>query len=149
MDKLPAEPALVVPDTSVIIKWYRQSEVLADQALALRHGYLDGQIALVVPSLLAYELANVLRFKSDLATEDVQAAVESLYDIGLEWILPSSAVVCRAVEIARSCGTTVYDATFVALAESLDATFVTADRRLVLQLPGRARVRFLSDMQDA
>ena len=35
----------VVLDTSVVIKWFRQGEVLAGQALQLRDDYLDGRIA--------------------------------------------------------------------------------------------------------
>jgi len=142
-----AQPALVILDTSVIIKWYRQGELLADRALALRDAFLDGRVMLTVPSLVAYELSNVLRFKRDLATEDVQAAVESLYRMGLEWIPPSSAAICRAVELARACETTVYDATFAALGETLNATFVTADGRLARQLAGSPYVRFLGDVQ--
>ena len=34
--------AHVVPDTSVIIKWFRQGEILGGQALALRAAYLEG-----------------------------------------------------------------------------------------------------------
>ena len=86
MNEIPAESAVLILDTSVVIKWYRQGEGLADRALALRDAYLDGQIAIVVPSLLAYELSNVLCFKQDLTTEDVKAAIESLYDMGLDWI---------------------------------------------------------------
>ena len=142
------QASVVVLDTSVIIKWFRQGEVLADRALALRDVYLEGQVVLAVPSLVAYELSNVLRFKRDLATEDVQAAVESLYEMGLEWIPPSSATICRAVELARLCETTVYDATFAALGETLNATFVTADGRLVRQFAGLPHVRFLGDVQD-
>ena len=74
---------VVVPDTSVVIKWFRQGEILADLALALRQDYLSGAVAAVVPSLLAYELANVLRYKSDLTTEQVREAVRSLFDVGL------------------------------------------------------------------
>jgi predicted nucleic acid-binding protein len=144
-----ADSVVLVLDTSVVIKWYRQGEILADQALALRDAYLDGQIALAVPSLLAYELANVLRFKQDMTLEDVQAAVESLYGIGLEWLMPSNTMIRRAVEIARTYETTVYDATFVALAEGLNGTFVTADQRLVRALPTSAPVRFLGDVQDS
>jgi predicted nucleic acid-binding protein len=146
-DALPVGPPALVLDTSVVIKWVRQGEVLAEQALALRDAYLDGRFALVVPSLLAYELANILRFKEDLTTESVQGAIESLYDMGLEWIPPSSATISRAVEIARAYETTVYDATFVALAELLGATLVTADERLTRQLPASAPVRFLGEMQ--
>ncbi|MBC7250309.1 MAG: type II toxin-antitoxin system VapC family toxin [Anaerolineae bacterium] len=139
----------VVLDTSVVIKWFRQGEVLADRALALREAYLDGQIVVSVPSLLAYELTNVLRYKEDLTTGQIQDAVQSLFDMGLEWVLPSSAVLRRAVEIACAYETTVYDAAFAALAESLNATFVTADERLVRRLEALAFVRFLGEGNGA
>jgi len=138
----------VVLDTSVVIKWFRQGEVLAGQALALRDAYLDGHIMVSVPSLLAYELANVLRYKSDLTTGQVQEAVQSLFDMGLEWILPSSTVMRRAVEMARAYETTVYDAAFTALAELLNATFITADERLVHNLEALPFVRFMGEMED-
>jgi predicted nucleic acid-binding protein len=138
----------VVLDTSVIIKWFRHGEVLAEPALALRDAYLDGQIEVTLPSLLAYELANVLHYKADLTTEQVQTAVGSLFDMGLGWILPLSAVIERAVEIARTYETTVYDATFAALAESLGATFVTADEHLVRRLEALSFVRFLGQAAD-
>ena len=138
----------VVLDTSVVIKWFRQGEVLAGQALALRDAYLDGQIVVSVPSLLAYELTNVLRYKGDLTTDRLQDAVQSLFDMGLEWVLPSSAVMRRAVEMARAYETTVYDATFAALAESLNAAFVTADERLVRRMEALPFVRFLGEGVD-
>jgi len=138
----------VVLDTSVIIKWFRQGEVLADRALRLRDAYLDGQIVIVVPSLAAYELANVLRYKGDLSTDQVQAAVVSLFDAGLEWVAPSSAMICRAVEMARSYETTVYDAAFAALAETLGATFITADERLARCLEPLSAARFLGELKD-
>lgn len=138
----------VVLDTSVVIKWFRQGEVLAGQALALRDAYLDGQIVVSVPSLLAYELANVLRYKGDLTTDRLQDAVQSLFDMGLEWVLPSSTVMRRAVEMARAYETTVCDATFAALAESLNAAFVTADERLVRRMEALPFVRFLGEGVD-
>jgi predicted nucleic acid-binding protein len=138
----------VVLDTSVVIKWFRQGEMLAGPSLALRDAYLDGQIAVSAPSLLAYELANVLRYKDDLTPDQVQEAVQSLFDMGLELIPPLSSVMRRAVEIAHACDTTVYDATFAALAESLNATFITADEKLVRKLGALPGVRFLGDIDS-
>lgn len=135
--------ALVVLDTSVIIKWFRQDEVLAPAALALREAYLDGHISIAIPSLLAYELANALRYKDDLTVEQVQGAIQSLFDMELNWVWPSDRLMRRAVVIARGSETTVYDTAFVALAESLDAQFITADERLVLRLHTFPFVRFL------
>ena len=147
MSDLPPEHATVVLDTSVIVKWFRQGEALADRALAMRDAYLDGRIELSVPSLVPYELANVLRYKEDLTPEQVQAAVESLFGMGWQWVVPSSAVMRRAVEVARVYETTVYDAAFAALAESLNATFVTADEQLIRRLQGFSSVCFLGEME--
>jgi predicted nucleic acid-binding protein len=140
--------AHVVPDTSVVIKWFRQGEILAEQALALRSAYLDGHIQVSVPSLLGYELTNVLRYKDDLTTAQIEEAVQSLFDIGLEWAPPTSAMMRRAAVIARAAETTVYDATFAALAESLRATFVTADERLAHRLAAWPFVLFLGDVEN-
>ncbi|MCL7454785.1 MAG: type II toxin-antitoxin system VapC family toxin [Anaerolineae bacterium] len=139
----------VVPDSSVVIKWFRQGENLAEQALALRAGYLDGRIQLSVPTLLAYELTNVLRYKEDLTTVQVEEAVQSLYDMGLVWVVPSATMMRRAAVMARESEATVYDATFAALAESLQATFVTADERLVRRLAAWPFVCFLGDVSEA
>ena len=63
-----------------------------------------------------------MRYKTDLSTDRVQEAVQSLFDMGLEWVMPSKALMYNAVEIARRYDTTVYDSTFVALAESLNSS---------------------------
>jgi predicted nucleic acid-binding protein len=138
----------LVLDTSVIVKWFRQGEILAGQALALRSSYLDGLAPVTVPTLLAYELANVLHYKSDLTTAQVEDATQSLFDMGLEWVAPSARMMRRAVVIAREFETTVYDAVFASLAEAQRATFVTADRRLADRLKTLGCVRFLGQDGD-
>ena len=138
-------PDLVL-DTSIFLKWFRQGEVLAAAALALRDLYLDGRVTISVPSLMAYELANVLRYKSDFTTEQVEKAVESLFDMGLSWWPPDALLMRRAVAISRSHNTTVYDAAFVALAEVLPGGFITADERLAQRLQGFSYVHFLGDV---
>jgi predicted nucleic acid-binding protein len=148
MAVVPSTYAHLVLDTSVILKWFRQGEVLATATLALRDLYLTGQVTISVPSLLAYELANVLRYKSELTTEQVEQAVQSLFDMGLGWWSPDAALTRRAVTIARSHDTTVYDAAFVALAEALPAGFITADERLVQRLQDFSYVHFLGDVAE-
>ena len=132
----------------MVIKWFRQGEILAEQALALRSAYLDGHIQVSVPSLLGYELTNVLRYKDDLTAAQVEEAVQSLFDMGLEWVSPTAAIMRRAAVIARTADATVYDAAFVALAESLEAIFITADEHLVRRLAGWPLVRFLGEMEN-
>jgi predicted nucleic acid-binding protein len=146
MSGLPFEHSAVVLDTSVIVKWFRQGEVLGDRALIVRDAYLAGQITVVVPSLMAYELANVLRYKDDLSALQVKNAVGSLFELGLEWIPPSNDGLRRAVEIAHTYETTAYDAAFAALAEGLDAAFLTADERLARRLDTLPFVHFLGEV---
>jgi predicted nucleic acid-binding protein len=114
-------------------------------AFALREAYLIGKIALAEPSLVVHELANVLRYKDDLTTPQVRTAVQSLYDMGLKWVVPSSAVMQRAISIARLYETTVYDAVFASLAESLKGKFITADERLARRFGALSFVYFLTD----
>ena len=137
----------LVLDTSVVLKWFRQEQVLANHAWGLLQGYLDGHSQISVPVLLGYEVANVLRYKRDLTTTQVETAIQALFDLELEWIPPSPIVMRRAVGIARGHDTSVYDATFAALAESIGATFVTADKRLARHLATLSYVTFLGDVE--
>jgi len=123
-------PISTVLDTSVIIKWYRQKEALADKALNIRDSYLSGRIVVSMPALVVYELANVLRYKTDLKTEEVKEALISFINMGFDLIVPSKKLIDRAILVARKYDITVYDSSFVALAESLDAFFITSDNKL-------------------
>ncbi len=135
---------LLVVDTSVIIKWYRQNEVDAEAALAIRSAYLAGDIRLVGPDLALSEFANVMRYMNDLSTEQVQRAVDSLFSMRLTWLAPTANVLNRAVDIAREHETPVYDAIFAAVAEELSALYVTADERFVKRVPDLHYVRSLA-----
>ncbi len=101
------------------------------------------------PGLRIHELANVLRYKNDLSVNQVQEAVQSLFDMELQVVPPSSPVLQQAVDLARTHNLTIYDATFVALAQALAATFVTADERLAQRLTALTFVHSLSEIQVA
>ena len=139
-------PITTVLDTSVIIKWYRQKEILADKALIIRDSYLSGYILVSIPSLVVYELANVLRYKTDIKTEEIKEALKSLFNMGIDLIMPSKELIARAIIISRKYDITVYDSYFVALAESFNASFVTADNKLCKQLNDLSYVCFLDQV---
>jgi predicted nucleic acid-binding protein len=138
--------APLVLDTSVVLKWFRREEILANHALGLLDAYLNGQRRIVAPSLLSYEVANVLRYKNDLTTEQIEMALQSLFNLALDWAAPSAPMIRRAAVIAREYDTSVYDAIFAALAESAGGIFITADERLVRQLAALRYVTFLGDV---
>jgi predicted nucleic acid-binding protein len=125
--KLPESTLL---DSSVVLKWFRKDEIWRETASQLRQAYLDGHMLICVPDLLIYEIANVLRYKPDLTQRQVQEALASLYDMQIRIIEISHEVVKQAIHLAYFHDITVYDAIFVATAESLNIPFITADDKL-------------------
>jgi predicted nucleic acid-binding protein len=138
-------PGSVVLDSSIVIKWFRRYEMLQEQALQLRQAYLDGHLFIRVPNLLIYEIANVLRYKPDVNETKAQQAIQSLFDmkIRIEHIGPEA--IGRAIEMAYSYNVTVYDGVFVALAEQLQAGFITVDEELLQKFHNIPYVYHLAD----
>jgi predicted nucleic acid-binding protein len=85
---------------------------------------------LAAPSLVAFEAANVIR-RHDVAglvsADQALQAHADLLDLAIEqW--PYEVLAPRAFELRANLS--VYDASYVALAEVLEATLVTLDRRI-------------------
>ena len=136
-----------VIDTSVVFKWYHHTdEDDIDGALLLRDAFLNGNLSLVVPNLLIYEFANAVRFRKKLGREEMAASVRSLWSLGLE-IYPVDQTLCESrTRISYECGLSIYDATFVALAQQLSTTLVTADRALYKKAKSRHAVMLLAQV---
>ncbi len=90
------------------------------------------EVDAAAPELLLLEVGNALRRKvshGDSPVDDVPAA---LHIVRRQFTLtPDADLAVRATELAMAVDHPVYDCTYVALAERLDAPLVTADRRLV------------------
>ncbi len=86
--------------------------------------------AVVGPDLLRVEVASVLRRHSHtgrLTPEQADASLDDLLDYPIT-VFPTAPVLRRVWELRQNL--TTYDACYVALAEAVDSTLVTADRRL-------------------
>lgn len=86
--------------------------------------------ALIAPELIDLEVASVLRRQNRVGLVEDRRALLALTDLAA---LPlrrasHSALLARCWELRENV--TVYDAAHVSLAEALDATLLTADRRL-------------------
>jgi len=137
-------PESAVLDSSVVLKWFRKDEIWRDSALQMRQTYLDGHMLIYVPDLLIYEIANVLRYKPDLTDQQARDALDSLYDLHIKIIEISQEIIKWAIGLAYSYDITVYDAAFLALAESLKVPFVTADEKLSEKLADVPCVQHIS-----
>jgi predicted nucleic acid-binding protein len=85
---------------------------------------------LAAPELLDLEVVSAFRrlcAAGTLSTERAEAAIADLRDLRVQRA-PHRPLLGRCWELRENV--TVYDAAYIALAESLDVTLVTADRRL-------------------
>ena len=125
-----------VLDTSVIVKWFSgEDEPDLDAALRLRDEIVSGTCAVKVPGLLFYELANALRYNPNFSCTDVNEAVQAVIRMEFSVHGADLQTLNRAVEIAFGSNVTVYDATFLALAEAEGVPFVTADYKFCDRVP--------------
>ncbi len=131
---------MIVADASVVLKWFLPDEPGTDAALELRMRHVLATDPVAVPTLLEYEVANTLALTPRLSEAEAMEAWEALAEFDLFVCPTDSDQIRRAVRLARAAKVSVYDATYVALAEALRSDFVTADAKLVRKL-ARHRLR--------
>lgn len=102
-------------------------------------------MAIAVPALLYYEVANILLFgRSKPPINEAAEALHDLYSIPLVVAAPTPDTADAALRLASDHGLSYYDASYIALAETLDCTLITADQRLARRLRTDGRVQLLA-----
>ena len=129
---------MLVVDASVLATALADDTDDGDRARARLRGE-----TLAAPDLIDLEVTSVLRGRVsgghlDLRRADL--ALGDLLDLPLQRV-PARQLVPRCWELRENL--TVYDAVYVALAEVLDATLVTADGRLARANGPRCRVELI------
>ncbi len=120
---------MIVLDTSVIVKWFSEEE-FTEKALKIREKIRNEQEIGAFPDLFLYELSNALKYNPNFDKEDVREAVQSILDMDMEIITPTSDIINRSISMAFERDITIYDASYVALAEELEISLITADENL-------------------
>ncbi len=134
-------------DTSVVIKWlHRENEEDVDKALLLREAYLHGALDVSIPDLLIYEFSNFLRYRSGLKPAEIMDLARGFWSFGFNVYPVTEAMTQSMLELALEHEISVYDAAFVALANRLSSSLVTADRALYKKVRDRHAVMLLADI---
>lgn len=135
-----------VLDSSVVIKWFSDEED-SDKALAIREAYAEGTANITCPDLIIYEISNALRYNKSLKEKDVKDSVNSLISMGITIVVPTKQIIELSISIAYQHGITVYDASFIALAQELNFNYVTADDKLYGKIKQLSFVTLLKDLK--
>jgi len=137
--------ARYVVDASVAVKWYSKVEEDTRKADALLNKYIEGECALLAPSLICYELINALCFNPNLSEIDVIRASEEFSKLEIEFV-DFANVQSEAISLAFEKGITIYDAVYVATSKVYSIPLITADLKLYDKIKDLAFVTFLANL---
>ncbi|MFP3910205.1 MAG: type II toxin-antitoxin system VapC family toxin [Archaeoglobaceae archaeon] len=136
------------PDVDIrfgVIKWFSEEEY-TDKALQIRETIRSGDERAVLPDLLLYEVANALRYNPSFNENDVSEALDSILDMGMDIVTPTSEIINSAIELAFRYDITFYDSFYVALAKELEITLITADKKLHNKVKETHFVEFIGEV---
>ena len=113
---------MLVVDASVIAPVVADSGVDGETFRAR----LRGEV-IAGPDLLRVEVMSVVKRQGSLTVAEADAAIEDLLDLPLS-VFPTSSLLRRAWALRNNI--TAYDGCYIALAEALGCSLLTADVRL-------------------
>lgn len=123
----------VVFDTSVAVKWFFPEDG-KDKARVLRRKHENGEITLCSRDLFLYEFTSALKnyHSPKIAEKDFLLAREAL-ELLKTSIFPLEYDELKDLfTLSQKLGISVYDCSYILLAQKLSAPFYTADRKLYL-----------------
>jgi predicted nucleic acid-binding protein len=115
---------------------------------------LSGPYELIAPDLLLPEAANVIwkmTARKELTEKEGRAALAELLAVGIE-LVPSSRYVEAALILANATRATIYDSLYLAVAVSMRARLVTADRRFLdaqRRGPAARNLLWIEDLEES
>ena len=119
---------LAVIDASVVVKWFNIEEY-SDNAEHIKERHLKGELTLISPVLMVFEVLNALRYNPEFGAEDVTEALMDLLGIQIK-LYPVEEWMSDSVSLAYDFGLTIYDGSYLALAKHLGCVLYTADSKL-------------------
>lgn len=131
-----------IVDASVALKWQFKDEQETEAATYLLADFVQGDIEILSPALFAYEIANAVSIavsKERVSEKDGLGAVKDLLALGIRLISPDGFAE-KAFTLARRHNRSVYDCSYLALAEQEACPLYTADKRLFNALNGKVDI---------
>ena len=135
----------IIIDASVLAKWFLPSEEESELALTIRDDFAASRFSISFPSLVFYEVSNLLKsavLRSRLNREKAVKIYQDFLELDFEIYLTDE-LLRNSLEIALKSDISSYDAAYVALAQYLRAPLFTADQKLLK----KAKSRFVKNLK--
>ncbi|MBI5674552.1 MAG: type II toxin-antitoxin system VapC family toxin [Nitrospirae bacterium] len=123
---------IIVIDSGVLLKAYFPDEEGHREAQSLIRDYAKGDIIFHAPTLITYEIINACLVASRMARFPKTRAKELMNEmLGIEIVTEDiERLKERIFDISIKHSRSAYDAAYIALAESRNLPFITADKKL-------------------
>jgi len=122
----------LVIDASVVLKWYLTDEEYGEKALNLLTKYISNELDFLAPSLLEYEVVNgliIAQKRGRIKEEKILLAIDGFMDLNIK-LKDLSQLYPRVLYYCKIYNRSVYDASYLAIAESEGVAMITGDKRL-------------------
>jgi predicted nucleic acid-binding protein len=122
--------ALGVVDASVVVKWFLEED-FSEEARRLRDDHASGLLELQAPSLLPYEVLNAAKFADVFSASELLRIAEAVDGMGIPLHPPEGHLSRSTMQLASLAHLTIYDASYLALAQDLKVPIYSADDALI------------------
>lgn len=138
---------IVIVDASVVTKWFVQEEYSVN-ALRLRDDYINRLVDIAAPELLPFEVLNSLRYNPEFGEKDLKESAKAIEKYSL-WLFPILGKLAeKTIENALKHGITIYDSSYLSLAELESKTLYTVDEKLLAKLKDNPRVHHITEYKQ-
>ncbi|MGE5576329.1 MAG: type II toxin-antitoxin system VapC family toxin [Syntrophothermus sp.] len=121
----------VCVDASLVVKWLIPEE-LSEHALGLLRDWRKDRVVLLAPALLMFEVLATIRkhlWRRTLTFSEAQQSVTYLFELPIQ-VKNDPKILGIAWDLANQLGQpTVYDTSYLALAQMEDCALWTADKK--------------------
>jgi len=121
----------VVLDASVALKWFFPHEENSISAVKILKMAKLNQIKVFVPQIFFFEIANVVKTKSNSTSKDVLKIIDKIFSLDLVSQATDKKLLTKTNFYAQKNNLTIYDASYLATAKFNKAVLVTADNKMV------------------
>lgn len=141
---------LFVIDASVVVHWYLPEQQFAEATDKFYQDFAEGRLRLAAPGHLWYEVPSALVKAVGAGRLPRQAALElgaRFLGLGIG-VVHTPWLIQLGMEITTRLGCSLYDGTYLALADILECPTLSADNRLRRTLHGKpSRALWIEDYQ--
>jgi len=137
---------MIVLDASIILKMIFEEQD-THLALQLRENHVTGKEKIAAPELIFYEIANVLATKTPLSVKSASSSLNEIFNLEIETFTLGMEEFLSSMSFSHKYKISVYDASYMILADRLNCDFITADVILFRKIKDLKFIRLLEDVK--